>query len=103
MAVPVATDEEFRVHKIPAAAVRSIFESMVDLSDHGKLLDRYLALPAPKMCMYGEQNDSLSYLPALAEGGVEVAGISHCAHFPMYSNARQMWARIIGLVSRADA
>jgi hypothetical protein len=76
---------------------------MVDLSDHGKLLDRYLALPAPKMFVYGEQNDSLSHLPALAEGGVELAGISRCAHVPMYSNAPQRWARIIGLVSRADA
>jgi hypothetical protein len=75
---------------------------MVDLSDHGELLDQYLA-PPPKMFMYGEQNDSLSCLPAPAEGGVELAGISHCAHFPMYFNAPQMWARIIGLVSRADA
>ncbi|MER6617728.1 hypothetical protein [Streptomyces xantholiticus] len=76
---------------------------MVDPSDHGKLLDRFLGLPAPKMFMYGEQNNTLSYLPALAEGGVELAGIDHCAHFPMYSNPPQMWARIADLVSRADA
>ncbi|KFG01782.1 alpha/beta hydrolase [Streptomyces scabiei] len=89
--------------KVRAAAVRSIFESMVDLSDHGKLLDRFLGLPAPRMFMYGEQNNTLSYLPALAAGGVELAEISHCAHFPMYSNPPQMWARIAGLVARADA
>ncbi|GAA2593345.1 alpha/beta fold hydrolase [Actinomadura fulvescens] len=89
-------------HKIRAAAVTPIFESMVGLSDHGKLLDRFLALPAPKMFMYGEQNNTLSYLPTLAEDDVELAEIEHCAHFPMYSNPPQMWARIADLVSRAD-
>lgn len=90
-------------HKVRAGAVRAIFESMVDLSDHGKLVDRLLGLPAPRMFVYGEQNDSLSYLPTLAEAGVELAGISHSAHFPMYSNAPEMWARITDFVSRADA
>lgn len=89
-------------HKVRAGAVRAIFESMVDLSDHGKLLDRFLALPAPKTFMYGEQNNTLSYLPALAEGGVELAEIEHCAHFPMYSNPPQMWAHIADLIARAD-
>ncbi|MFI0815742.1 alpha/beta fold hydrolase [Streptomyces sp. NPDC021098] len=90
-------------HKVRAGAARSIFESMVELSDHGKLLDRFLSLPAPTMFMYGEQNDTLSYLPALSDGGVELAEIAHCAHFPMYSNPPQMWARIADLVCRADA
>ncbi|BBC32441.1 Alpha/beta hydrolase [Streptomyces graminofaciens] len=89
-------------HKVRAGAVRAIFESMVDLSDHGKLLDRFLALPTPRLFMYGEQNNSLSYLPALAEGGVELAEIGHCAHFPMYSNAPRMWAHITDLVTRTD-
>ncbi|MEU7457570.1 alpha/beta fold hydrolase [Streptosporangium roseum] len=90
-------------HKVRAGAVRAIFESMVDLSDHGKLLDRFLQLPAPKMFMYGEQNNTLSYLPTLAEGGVELAEIEHCAHFPMYSNPPQMWAWITDLVAHADS
>jgi pimeloyl-ACP methyl ester carboxylesterase len=89
-------------HKVRAGAVRPIFESMVELSDHGKLLDRFLALPMPRMFMYGEQNGSLSYLDTLAAAGVELAPISHSAHFPMYSNPPQMWARITDLVSRRD-
>lgn len=89
-------------HKVRAAAVKPIFESMVELSDHGNLLDRFLGLPAPTMFMYGEQNSSLSYLPTLATGGVELAEISHSAHFPMYSNPPEMWARIADLVSRTD-
>ena len=75
---------------------------MVALTDHGKLLDRFLRLPTPKMFMYGDQNNALSYLPALAEGGVELAEIEHCAHFPMYSNPPQMWANIAYLVSCAE-
>jgi hypothetical protein len=47
-------------HKVRADAVKPIFESMVELSDHGNLLTRFLALPLPRMVMYGEQNRSLS-------------------------------------------
>lgn len=89
-------------HKVRAGAVKPIFGSMVDLSDHGKLLDRFLGLPVPRMFMYGEQNSSLSYLDTLATGGVELAPISHSGHFPMYANPPEMWARIADLVSRAD-
>ena len=82
-------------HKVRAEAVRPIFESMVDLSDHGDLLQRFLALPFPRMFVFGEQNRRLSYLPTLAEGGVELADIPHSGHWPMYSNAPEMWSRIV--------
>ena len=84
--------------KVRAEAVRPIFESMVELSDHGKLLTRFLALPLPRMVMYGEQNRSLSYLPRLADEGVELAEISHSGHFPMYSNPVEMWCRITDFI-----
>ena len=87
-------------HKVRAEAVRPIFESTVDLSDHGDLLQRYLALPLPRMFMYGEQNRRLTYVPTLAEGGVEVAEIPHSGHWPMYSNAPDMWARIAAFVEQ---
>ncbi|MGY3200371.1 alpha/beta fold hydrolase [Streptomyces sp. TE5632] len=90
-------------HKVRAGAVGAVFESMVDLSDHGKLLYRSLGLPVPKMFMHGEQNNTPSCLPALAEGGVELAEVEHRAHFPMSSDPPQMWARIADLVSRADS
>ncbi|MFF4763463.1 hypothetical protein [Streptomyces sp. NPDC001292] len=50
---------------------------MVDLSDHGDLMTKFLALPLPRMFMYGAENASLTYLPKPAEGGVELAGIPH--------------------------
>jgi pimeloyl-ACP methyl ester carboxylesterase len=91
------------LHKVRADAVRPIFESMVQLSDHGQLLERFLALPLPKMIMYGEQNNTLSYLPRLAQNGVELAEISHSGHFPMYSNPVEMWSRICDFIIRAAA
>ncbi len=89
-------------HKVRAGAVFGIFTSMVQLSDHGALMDKFLSLRCPKMFMYGEQNNHLSYLPLLDASGVELAEISHCAHFPMYSNPVEMWHRIGRFVSRAE-
>jgi pimeloyl-ACP methyl ester carboxylesterase len=90
-------------HKVRAEAVRPIFDSMVDLSDHGDLLQRFLALSFPRMFVYGEQNRALSYLPTLAEGGVELAEIRHSGHWPMYSNAPEMWSRIADFVNLTSA
>lgn len=81
-------------HKVRAEAVRGIFTSMVELSDHGDLLARFARLTCRKMFMYGEQNAHLSYLPNLEKSGVALACISHSGHFPMYSNPVEMWKRI---------
>ncbi|MGU7770485.1 alpha/beta fold hydrolase [Burkholderia sp. MR1-5-21] len=81
-------------HKVRAEAVGGIFRSMVELSDNGDLMRKFLGLPCPKMFMYGEQNASLSYLADIAANGVQLAGIPECGHFPMYSNPPAMWARI---------
>ena len=90
-------------HKVRAGAVPHNFRSMVELSDHACLMQRLLALPFPRMFMYGEQNASLSYLPALREHGVQLAEVSHSGHFPMYSNPVAMWqwiAQFIGAAPR---
>jgi pimeloyl-ACP methyl ester carboxylesterase len=79
-------------------AVRGIFESMTALSDHGDLMTKFLALPYPRMFMYGEQNAALSYLPKLAAGDVELAEIPHSGHWPMYANPVAMWERIAAFI-----
>jgi pimeloyl-ACP methyl ester carboxylesterase len=81
-------------YKVRAEAVRGIFTSMVELSDHGDLLAKFVGLPCRKMFMYGEQNAHLSYLSHLEKSGVTLACISHSGHFPMYSNPVEMWKRI---------
>lgn len=81
--------------KVRADVVQPIFASMVDLSDNAGLLTRFLALPMPRMLMYGEQNATLSYLPAMSQvDGVELAEIPDCGHFPMYSNPVAMWQHV---------
>lgn len=85
-------------HKVRAGAVPGIFRSMVELSDHGGLMDKFLGLPCPKMFMYGEQNASLSYLSDIQAKGVRLAEIPNCAHFPMYSNPPLMWKAIADFV-----
>jgi pimeloyl-ACP methyl ester carboxylesterase len=90
-------------HKVRAEAVRGIFTSMVQLSDHGDLMAKFLSLPFPRMFMYGEQNASLSYLPHLRDHGVRLAEISHSGHFPMYSNPVEMWEQLSTFVSGTSA
>lgn len=90
-------------HKVQVGAVSGIFRSMVDLSDNGDLIDKFLGLPCPKMFMYGEQYASLSYLPHIQAHGVTLAEIPHCGHFPMYSNPLQMWKHIARLQRQAWA
>lgn len=93
--------------KVRAAAVPDIFRSMVDLSDNGDLMEKFLGLPCPKMFMYGEQNASLSYLSRIQSRGVRLSEIPHCGHFPMYSNPAVMWREIgefqSGIVARRSS
>ncbi|MEL6980316.1 MAG: alpha/beta hydrolase [Pseudomonadota bacterium] len=87
--------------KVRPGAVRGIFRSMVALSDDGALLDRFLALPCPKMLMHGDENAHLTYLPQLRAAGVMVAEIPECGHFPMYSNPPAMWRALAALIDAA--
>ena len=80
--------------KVQPEIVWPTFESMVFLSDTEDLLEMFLALPCPKMFMYGEQYSHLSYLKRLSQGGVELAEIPHAGHFIIYSNPVEMWRRI---------
>ena len=85
-------------HKVRAGAVRGIFESMVGLSDRGDLMTKFLALPCPRMFVYGEENSALSYLAELAAGGVTLAEIPRSGHWPMYANPVAMWDRLAAFV-----
>ncbi|WP_330274797.1 alpha/beta hydrolase [Lentzea sp. NBC_00516] len=80
--------------KVQRGAVPTLFRSMVELADHGNLLQKFLSLPCPKMYLYGEQCAGLSYLPILDANGVELAEIPHSGHLPMYSNPVAMWRQI---------
>ncbi|MFF7984352.1 alpha/beta fold hydrolase [Streptomyces sp. NPDC007901] len=87
-------------HKVRPEAVRGIFESMVALSDHGDLMKKFLALPFPRMFLYGAENAHLSYLPELAAHGVELAAIPHSGQWPMYADPVAMRERIAAFHGR---
>ena len=89
-------------HAVDPRVVRSVFTSMVDLSDHGNLLDRYLALPLPRQFVHGEDNAHLSYLPQLAHAGVEVVSVPRAGHWPMTSNPTQFWNQLGVFIESAD-
>lgn len=74
--------------------VRPVFESMVDLSDHGDLLHTFTGLPMARMFIHGQQNAHLSYLPELRRRSVRVVEIEHSGHWPMYSNPPAMWTSL---------
>lgn len=92
--------------KVPdLSIVRPTLTSMVSTTDNAtlSLLDKFLALPCPKMYMYGEQFSSLSYLPKLEEEeGVELAMIPFAGHFIMYTNPVTMWDRIYGFIKGVE-
>ena len=90
-------------HKVRPGAVRGIFQSMVELSDHDDLMPEFLTLPCPRMFMFGEENSTLSYLAKLAAGGVELAEIPHSGHWPMYANPVAMWERIAAFIHQGKA
>ena len=95
-------DRPVRAYDAPGCGA-TICPDRVELSDSGGLMERFLALPFPRMFVYGAQISALSYLGELTENGVELAEIPHSGHFPMYSNPPEMWSRITDFVVRADA
>jgi pimeloyl-ACP methyl ester carboxylesterase len=88
--------------RVRPGAIRGIFESMVQLSDNGDLLTKFLSFSFPKAFMFGEQHASLSYLSELKASGVELMEIPKSGHFPMYSNPVAMWSSIHDFMHRAE-
>lgn len=55
-------------------------------SDSGRLLEEFLALPMPKLFLYGEANRHLSYLERLRASAVRVVEVPDSGHFLFYDN-----------------
>lgn len=89
--------------KVSPTAIQPIFSSMVEWSDSGTLMSKFLNLPCPKMFMYGVTNHHLSYLKTIQQHGVKLSEIKFCGHFPMYSNPVQMWDEIHAFLSANTA
>jgi pimeloyl-ACP methyl ester carboxylesterase len=61
------------------------FETVAE-SDSGRLIEEFLALPVPRLFLYGEVNKGLSYLQRLRDSPVQVMEIPGSAHFLFYDN-----------------
>lgn len=55
-------------------------------SDSGRLLEEFLALPMPRLFLYGEANRHLSYLERLRASAVRVVEVPDSGHFLFYDN-----------------
>lgn len=69
--------------QIPRQAVRPIFRFMVDYTEHGDLMAKFLSLPCTKMFMYGEQNAILSCLDHISSRGVQLDQTPNCGYLPL--------------------
>jgi len=61
------------------------FETVAE-SDSGRLLGEFMGLPIPRLFLYGDANQGLSYLPRLRASEVRVQEIPSSAHFLFYDN-----------------
>jgi pimeloyl-ACP methyl ester carboxylesterase len=61
------------------------FETVTE-SDSGRLLGEFIGLPIPRLFLYGDANQGLSYLPRLRASEAQVREIASSAHFLFYDN-----------------
>jgi len=66
----------------------------VEYSNTGELLEQYLKLNLPRLFIYGEKNEALSYLPKLRAAGLKLESISGSDHFIFYDNPKGMYQAI---------
>jgi pimeloyl-ACP methyl ester carboxylesterase len=59
---------------------------LVEYSDEGRLLERFLALSTRTYFVYGAENRHLSYLPRLCQSTCTVLEVPRANHFPFYDN-----------------
>lgn len=71
----------------PRAYYDNCFQ-LVEYSDNGNLLERFLALPMEKYFVYGEENRHLKSLPILRQSGCHVYEVPQANHFLFYDDPK---------------
>ena len=84
-------------------AYQAYASETVTESDSGRLIEEFLAMPIPRIFVYGEANRGLSYLPRLRGSSVQVREISSSAHFLFYDNPAEVFRAIGDFVNGAAA
>jgi len=84
---------EWSARSDPLAFTKSA-HSLVEWSDSGELLRRFLSLPCPRAYFYGERNRRMPVLARL--GAVPATMISRSGHFPMNDNPDEFYGKLSG-------
>lgn len=71
---------------VEAQAFRDYCISIVEHSDSDTLMRAFTGLSIPRLFMYGEANNHLSYLPQLSDDGITVVEAPNSHHWPHYDN-----------------
>jgi pimeloyl-ACP methyl ester carboxylesterase len=66
----------------------------VKYSATGELLKQYIAMGIPRVFIYGQENNSRSYIPELLNNGMNVKEISNSNHFVFYDNPKELYDTI---------
>lgn len=80
--------------KIQARAAIAYFKSILAQTDGSPLLEWFVALAVPRLFVYGDQNEGLTYLPRLQDAGVHLAKIPCSSHFPAMSNSTAFFSAL---------
>jgi len=73
-----------------------------EYSATGDLLRQFIALPIPRLFIYGSENHSLSYIPELTESSIKVKEISNSNHFVFYDNPKELYDAIGDFVNELN-
>jgi len=71
----------------------------VEYSSTGEVLKQYLSLDLPRLFIYGEENNHLSYLPELVRNNMNIKSISDSNHFVFYDNPKELYDVIAGFIN----
>lgn len=74
----------------------------VEYSATGDLLDQFIGLKIPKIFIYGQENNSLSYIPVLLQNKVNVKEIANSNHFVFYDNPKELYQTMGDFVNQFD-
>jgi len=72
---------------------------MAEYSIKGNLIERFIALPLPKLFVYGSENSNLAYLPKLRAAGISVIEIPNSNHWPVWDNPAECYKVIANFVA----
>lgn len=75
----------------------------VNYSSTGELLKYYLSMGIPRIFIYGEENNGLSYIPELIANGMNIKAISNSNHFVFYDNPKELYDVIAAFINKAFA